>query len=239
VASLTAYLKQLREGDAAQRESAAKGLFDLGAESREAVPALLDALISEVDACPWLGTAIVELGPTADDTPKLREALYSNNSHVRFWAARATVNLGIAAFTLTRELIGLLCDQHSPVVDSVIWALGSIGAKAIPSLVEAAKSPNSQLRAQAVLALGRYPEHITSKLPTVLASLDDFDRHVRNCAALAVCSLAQGTHRNAVVDATIASPTLVHALERIASDPSFEVERQWPQRLLGWLSREG
>ncbi len=235
VESLDAHIQNLKSHDHSTRESAAQALHNVGAHAHSAVPALLEALLSEPDACPWVGTAIVTLQPTVGNIPKLREALHSANDHVRFWAARAIVRLGPDASPLIPDLIGLLCDPHHPVTDSVVWALGSIDREAIPPLIDAANGEDLQLQLRAILALGRYPEHIASKLPTILNALDADDPEVRNCAARAICSLAQSAHPNATIHDDVSHATLVDTVERIIADPSIDIEPDWPQRILGWL----
>lgn len=235
VESLTVHIQNLESRDGSTREAAAQALYNLGPRARPSVPALLDALLSEPDNCPWVGTAIVELQPTVSDIPKLRDALHSANQHVRFWAARAIVKLGPEGFPLVPDLIGLLCDPNDPVTDSVAWALGSIGREAVMPLIDAANADDSQLQSRAILALGRYPEHIKAKLPTIVNALDADDRDVRNCAARAICSLAQSAHPDTTIYDEASVATLVDTIERIVGDSSIEVEPDWPQRILGWL----
>lgn len=234
-ASVSENIQKLGSEDSADRESAAEALYRLGPAANVAIPALLNALIAEPNACPWVGTAIVELRPTKDDIPKLRIALRSPNSHVRFWAARACVKLGKAARPLIDELIGLLCDPHNPVSDSACWALGSIGSQSIPKLIQAAVGEDGELRGKAVLALGRYAEDLELRLPTVLDLLDDSDGHVRSCAARAVCSLGQHIHGKTESYSRAAVNSLIDALERISSDSAIQIESDWPQRVLGWI----
>ena len=232
-ASISANVRKLECEDSAERESAGEALYHLAATG--AMPSLLNALIAETDACPWIGTAIVEIGPSKDDIPKLRVALRSPNSHVRFWAARACVKLGTSARPLIGDLIRLLNDSHHPVSDSACWALGSIGARSIPKLIEVATGDDAEMRGRAILALGRYAEDLEQRLPTVLDSLDDPDGSVRSCAARAICSLGQQVHGKTEAYSTTTIKSLVDALEKISSGAAIEIETDWPQRVLGWL----
>lgn len=229
-------IELIRSIDRATRESAAQALYNFGAAAKSAVPVLWEALLAEPGACPWVGTLLVELGPSEEDIPKLRAALNSSNSHVRFWAARAAVKLGLKAQPLIPELIDLLCDSHHTVVDSVMWALGTIGTQSIPALIEAAKSTSAELRSKAVLALGRSSSEIELKLPTILEALNDADPQVRNSAGCAVCSLGQ-QYKNAKYSKSILD-TLVRALERILVDSPPDFPSEWPQRVLNWLREE-
>ncbi|MDX1929432.1 MAG: HEAT repeat domain-containing protein [Pirellulaceae bacterium] len=228
-------IKDLESSDPATREAAAHTLHDLGDDARLALPALFSAILREPDACPWVGTALARLGHLAPDIDALSSALRSENSHVRFWAARIAVNLGPDAEPLIPDLISLLCDTHHPVTDSVAWALGSIGHAAILPLVSAARSDDAQLRARAVLALGRYHENAALKLPEIIKSLDDADSSVRKHAAHAVCSLGQSAHPDSSVYDADTLALLLGALDRIGADSTIDVDEEWFGRICGWL----
>ena len=228
-------IDDLKFSDPARREAAAHALHDLGDGARLAVPALFDAILREPDACPWVGTAFTRLGHLAPDIDALASALHSENSHVRFWAARTAVKLGPVAEPLIPDLISLLCDTHQPVTDSVVWALGSIGHAAITPLITAARADDAQLRARAVLTLGRYHENAALKLPQIIKSLDDADPTVRKHAAHAVCSLGQFAHPDRSVYDTDTFALLLGALDRIADDSTIDVDAEWFDRICGWL----
>lgn len=230
-------ISALRSSDAATREAAAHALHDLGAVAKSAVPSLFDAILREPGACPWVGTALTQLGPLAPDMKSLAFALRSKNSHVRFWAARTAVKLGPTAEPVIPDLIALLCDQHHPVTDSVVWALGTIGPTAIPPLIAAARGYDPEVRARAILALGRYHEDAARKLPEIVESLDDPVANVRNHAARAICSLGQSAHPDPSVYDADTFAMLVKALDRIASDPSIDVDTEWLKRIQGWIRR--
>lgn len=228
-------VSDLKSSDAATREAAAHALHDLADKAKPAVPALFNAIIRESGACPWVGTALTRLGPLDPDMKALASALRSKNSHVRFWAARTAVKLGPTAERLIPELISLLCDHHQPVTDSVVWALGSIGPAAITPLIEAARGHDAQLRARAVLALGRYHENTDLKLPEIIRSLNDPVANVRNHAASAVCSLGQSAHPDPSVYDSDTLAILLSALDRIANDSTIDVDAEWLGRIRGWL----
>ena len=230
-------ISDLRSSDSATRELAARALHEIGAEAKPAVQSLFDAILREPDACPWVGTALTQLGPLAPDMKSLALALRHKNSHVRFWAARTAVKLGPTAEPLIPDLIALLCDTHYPVTDSVVWALGAVGRSAIAPLIAAACGNDADLRARAVLALGRYPEHAGEKLPSIVKSLDDPIANVRNHAARAICSLGQSAHHDQSIYDSDTFAILTTALERIASDPTIDVDTEWLGRIRGWLRR--
>jgi len=228
-------IEDLKSLDPATREAAAKALHDVGDDARIAVPALYYAILRECGACPWVGTALSRLGHLAPDLDALSSALHSDNSHVRFWAARTAVKLGSAAKPLIPDLISLLCDTHHPVTDSVVWALGSIGHAAINPLIDAARGDDAHLRARAVLALGQYHEDAEVKLPQIVRSLDDTDANVRNHAARAVCALGQSAHPDPSVYDNDTFSLLLNALNRITNDSTIEVDEEWLGRICRWL----
>lgn len=210
-------ISDLRSSDAATREVAAQALHDFGAEAKPAVQSLFDAILQEPDACPWVGAALTQLGPLAPDMKSLALALQSKNPHVRFWAARTAVKLGPEAEPLIPDLIALLCDPNHSVIDSVVWALGAIGRSAITPLIAASRCNDPELRARAVLALGRYPEHAEKKLPAIVESLDDSIANVRNHAARAICSLGQSTRPDPCVYDADTCAMLITGLNRIVA----------------------
>jgi len=232
---LQQYIDSLESSDASTREAAAHAIYNLGDAARDAAPALFAAILRESDACPWVGAALTRIGPLAPNFDALESALRSDNSHIRFWAARTAVKLGPDAEPLIPLLISLLCDSHHPVSDSVVWALGTIGIPAISPLIDATHDDDAELRGRAVLALGRYPQDAAIKLPVIVKSFDDPDTNVRRSAAHAICSLGQSAHpdRN-VYDAGTFS-TLVAAIDRIAGDNSIDVDAEWFGRIRGWL----
>lgn len=232
---LQQYIDDLESPDASTREAAAHVIHDLGDAAREAAPALYAAILREPDACPWVGTALSRIGSLAPNLNALESALRSDNSHVRFWAARTAVRLGPDAEPLIPVLIPLLCDSHHPVSDSACWALGTIGVPAISPLIDAARDSDANLRGRAALALGRYSENAAMKLPAIVESFDDTDPAVRRHAAHAICSLAQSAHpdRNVYDDETFSE--ILVSIERIANDDSIDVDAEWFGRICGWL----
>ena len=77
-------MHDLKSSDAATREEAAHALYDIGHDSKPAVPLLFNAILRETGACPWVGTALMSLGPLAPDMEAMKSALRSENYHVRF-----------------------------------------------------------------------------------------------------------------------------------------------------------
>jgi HEAT repeat protein len=237
------FIRDLKSPDQAVREASARSLSQLGAGAKPAVTALIDALLAESSACPSIGTAICRLGPSRDDLDVLRAALRHPNSHVRFWGARALVTLGPVAEPAIPELIPLLTDAQTTVVDSVIWALGAIGDASLDPLNAVATTADEALRRMALIALGSYADHIASKLQTVVNALDDCSPGIRRAAAWAVCSLAQRLRerkRNAKLsaDEQDALPILRRAIMRIETDPEIDQAPDWTSRIAAWLDAE-
>ncbi|WP_461509499.1 HEAT repeat domain-containing protein [Rhodopirellula baltica] len=232
---LQQYIDDLESPEASTREAAAHAIHDLGDAARDAAPALFAAILRESDACPWVGTALTRVGPLAPDLDALESALQSDNSHVRFWAARTSVKLGPDAEPLIPILISLLCDPELPVRDSVVWALGVTGDPAIAQLINAARGNDVELRGRAVLALGRYPHNAATKLPVIIESLDDNDAEVRRLAALAICSLGQSAHVDSVTYDDNTFSMLLDAINRLADDDTIEVDAEWFGRIRDWF----
>jgi HEAT repeat protein len=212
----------------------------LGARAQSVMPALIDALLAQVGPCPEIGSAIGVIGPVPRDLPGLRAALRSSNPHVRFWAARAIVELGPAGELAIPELLERLCDSEHPTVDSVMWALGSIDEPAIAALCEAAAGGRIELRRRALVALGRYPDHVSSRLPPILLAMNEPDASIRGAAACAVCSLLQNLHRRVDMSSEEAAavPALRQGLDRIAADGEIDIDRLWVARLIGWFNNK-
>src|ERR1700693_3394224 len=143
-------IRNLQSKDHGVRESAARDLCELGSAAQPAIPALLNALLAEPDACPWVGTAIFEIGTDATHVDALRMGLRHPNTDVRFWAARGLVKCGPGAEPAIPELIGALQDPHIPVRGSASWALKEIGKPAVLALCEAARNHESSPRGVAV-----------------------------------------------------------------------------------------
>lgn len=236
-------IRDLTSPEQAVREAAAKSLSDLGQAGRQAVPALIDALLAEPSACPWVGTAICALGPRVTDVAALRAALRSANSHARFWAARALVKLGPDSEPATPDLIHALTDASSPVADSAAWALGAIGEPSLGPLREAAANGDGFLRRKALLTLGRYVDHISAKLQTIISALDDDSPDIQRSAASAVCSLAQHItekRRSGGLSAAEqeALPILRWAIGRIEANPKINESPDWTARIAAWLNAD-
>ena len=235
VNQLQQYIDDLESLDASTRAAAADAIRDLGESAWSAAPALYAALLRESDACPAVGTALTHIGPLSPDLDALKSGLQSDNSHVRFWAARTSVKLGSDAEPLVPVFISLLCDPELPVRDSVVWALGVVGVPAIASLIDAARGHDAELRGRAVLALGRYPGDAAMKLPVIIESLDDPEAEVRRLAALAICSLGQSAHPDRSVYDDDTFSMLLDSIDRIADDDTVEVDAEWFGRIRGWL----
>lgn len=233
MAPLTTLIHDLKSNEAAVREAAAKTLHHLGEDGRPAYTELLQTLLDESGPCPWVGTAVVHIGPKVDDLPSLRQGLYHSNEQVRFWTARASVKLGEEGAPLTADLIKCLLDTHSPVIDSAMWALGSIGTVALEQLVQTANTASSPLRKMAILALGRYTDNLPKRVPIILASLENADPDIRNASANAIGYLAQSlwhSHKNDS-NPSLELTQLVKKLQVIADDDSFSIDREWLQRI--------
>ncbi len=235
---ISSLINDLKSEEQDTREAAARSLYELGLDAKSSIPALVDALLCESDACPWIGTAITEIGPDIEQLPKLQEALKHSNPNVRFWAARAAVKLGPSGEPLIEDLLLLLLDENHPVADSVLWALASIGEASIPKLIGVTERGSVPLRARALIGLGKFEEHTKSTLPILLQAMDDGDRHIRSAVGRAICGLAQGICDQPQLCDTVTTANLVAILSvvKLQEEQSrIDIEMGWADRVLGWM----
>lgn len=128
-------------------------------EREQAVNHLLDAITK-------IGKAVV---------PELIEALGDNESTVRRLAAQLLTRLPDER--AVGPLTDSLYDTHFDVCRASAEALASIGAPALPVLLEALHHPEAWIRQQAVIGLSK--SHDPEVLPALLDLLNDESREVR------------------------------------------------------------
>jgi HEAT repeat protein len=128
-------------------------------EREQAVNHLLDAITK-------IGKAVV---------PELIEALGDNESTVRRLAAQLLTRLPDER--AVGPLTDSLYDTHFDVCRASAEALASIGAPALPILLEALHHPEVWIRQQAVIGLSK--SHDPEVLPALLDLLNDESREVR------------------------------------------------------------
>jgi HEAT repeat protein len=159
------------------RQAAAEALGET--RRTDAIPYLMQALhdsfwwYEREQAVNHLLDAITKIGKAV--VPELIEALGDNESTVRRLAAQLLTRLPDER--AVGPLTDSLYDTHFDVCRASAEALASIGAPALPILLEALHHPEVWIRQQAVIGLSK--SHDPEVLPALLDLLNDESREVR------------------------------------------------------------
>jgi HEAT repeat protein len=232
-------IRALRDRDPKVRGGAARALETMGAQAKDAVPALIAALSDEEPP----DDPKAERGPSFDfwqregephpsgyysalraigspAVPAMLAQLSAPARRAPALALRALGFLGNDAKTAVPRLIGLLSDPD--LRGEAASALGGIGARdAIPSLITSMKDPDSGFRARAAEALGRIgwerqaaqyssPTIARGAIRPLALALKDSDPRVRAAAARALKDIGS--------EASVAIPELVAAVKDTAAE---------------------
>jgi len=173
---------------------AERGFKALGADARNAVPALIKIYKqnSSPSARRAAANALVEIGPAAKQAiPTLIKSAASTNSDVR---AFALYTLGRMAPEpeLVEVLIGGLHDPDRDVRYQAAYGLSSLAfmggdaKSAVPALIEALQDSYPGVRGGAALALGHIHSETGTVVPALIRSLRDREVFVRAQAAAAL-----------------------------------------------------
>jgi HEAT repeat protein len=146
---VTDLIKQLKSQDAGDRLSAARALGEMGPEAKQAIPALLEALMDQSYFVRENAAIVLRvMGPEA--IPELIEALKGRNDFVSGSAANVLAQIGPKAIpALTEALKG----QNDDLQRGASFALAGMGPEAIPALTEMLKDQNQFVRHRAGDAL--------------------------------------------------------------------------------------
>ena len=190
--------------------SAAFALGKIGPQTKEVVPALIQALKDDFGPRSAAATALGEIGPDAKDAvPALVEALKDENINVRRYAAGALGQIGSNAKEAVSALVQALKDNNdgvrryeetwlhpkkedgpSRLRRSIVEALGRIGPEAkeaVPLIVRSLKDDyDPNVRVAAVEALGEIGSEATEAVPALVEALEDYDSEVGQRAAKAL-----------------------------------------------------
>lgn len=182
---LPGLLRDLRQGDDADRIRAAKDLGRLGWLARDALPTLVEVLD---DPNPRVREAVAQaigqMGP--DALPSLAVMLRHPDKYVRRHAVWALGKLGPLARPLLPNLCQSLKDPDPRTATGAAQTLGQMGADAadaVPALAEAMRGTNIVLCRLAAKALSQIG---LPALATLMAHLRHSDPFVRGEAALAI-----------------------------------------------------
>src|SRR6266498_4423924 len=186
--SVNDLIQQLRSQDANIRAFAADTLARMGAEAKEAVPALAAALKDRDQFVRlYAARALRRMGAEAKEAAAaLIAALKDQDSSVRASAADALGRMGAEAKEAVTALIAALKDQDSSVRASAADALGRMGAEAkeaVTALIAALNDRDGDVRRSAARALRPMWAESKEAVPALTAALKDQDSSVRASAA--------------------------------------------------------
>jgi HEAT repeat protein len=204
--------RRFRNRETGMRMTAARYLAALGPAAAPAVPELISALQSRSAAAAAAADALAAIGPDAREAvPVLLHVLAKESGSLELRAAAALGRIGVAASDLpelSRLLaidqsnavytafesappvaathLGALVSSGDPVAaHNATYALGAMGpraASAVPALTMALQREPPQVRAGAVLALGKISAGDPAVLAAIRERLNDSDERVRSNA---------------------------------------------------------
>jgi HEAT repeat protein len=143
--AVPALIKSLRDKDEQVRDWSCWALKTMGAEAKEAVPALVDAMKTDTASnVRWsAANALGQIGPDAKAAiPALMNALRDDDPWLRWNAAIALSGMGPDAKVAIPRLVKALYDSEYIVRNGAVTALrdlGPIAREAIPDLIKTAK----------------------------------------------------------------------------------------------------
>jgi HEAT repeat protein len=129
----------------------------------------------------------------------LSDALKDPVFFVRGWTAFALAEIGPEAAAAVPALVATLKkpDEVEFVRRQVASALGRIGSKAVPELIEVLANDNERVRLGAILALNQIGAGAKSAVPPLVALLSDPAEFVRTAAAAALRAIDAGAEERA------------------------------------------
>jgi HEAT repeat protein len=213
-AAVPGLVEALKDSDPNVRATAGDTLRMLGVKAREAVPALLAALVAEQDDGPIraMVSALTAIGLDASMIPALSAAL-GRGPLSAYAAADALAGIGEASVPALLEIAktaGMGTEGHY-----AIDALGRIGpsaASAVPTLIEFLQAERSLHRPAAAEALGRMGSAAAPALPALVAGVRSDREYVRTACVKALTALGP-----------VAAPALPDLLA-LAGDDSQDVQ---------------
>jgi HEAT repeat protein len=173
-------------------------LGGMGAGGQAALPALIEGLKTADQLDPAVSErfrymmilSMGRMGPAAKDAvPCLLEVLRNKelDGQSRKEAAYTLGRIGPAAKAALPDLIGFVWTfEDGAINQAVTWALASIGADAVPALLDALKAREPDVRMRALHVLGRMGPRAKDALPQVRQATHDLDKSVAREAALTV-----------------------------------------------------
>ena len=219
--------------DAVYRDNAIHALGGIGRDAAPAVPRLARFLDSDDRILRHSVFSVLEKIGAPDESARafIRPWLTNSDLHERAQAALALAACGEPAEQILPTLIELAIDPHFPgegrdfdlsdrgaewtspgMRETLVASIASLGAAAVPQLIDTMHSRDPKVRRVAVLALGGIGPAASASVPRLMELLDD--DQVWDAAAEALGHIGDEAHA--------AVPKLVEALKaiRIPLDPS-------------------
>jgi HEAT repeat protein len=182
-ADVDVLVQQLKTGDADQRRGAAKSLYELGPEAKDAVPDLAQALKDkDLFVRRFAAQALGEVGPDAakQAVPALKAVLSDSKKEVVEAAATALGKMGTEGITTLTDLIKDK-KQDVNVKKLAVQGLGKAGPgakEAVPALIDVVKDSGApekgkkdmagaDLRVEAADALGDIGKDAADAVPAL------------------------------------------------------------------------
>lgn len=168
------------------RDDANKALLslqDIGSDAGAAIPALIEASYSKESAVSSGARKAIEyIGiRSTDDIDGLIKLLYHEERNVRLGGIEALKFLGPRAIKAVPDLTVLLDDKNSTTRTRALEALSEIqpSYETIPLLLEKLESDSVTTRSDAIRLLADYVDDSPSIVATIIQSLGDKQRTVR------------------------------------------------------------
>lgn len=179
-------LKLLSGNDAQIKMDTALVLGEIGPESRDAIPILVEFLSDEEELGKAAAQALGMIGP--DSTAALFEVFDGYDDVARVNAARAFAWMGAAGKDIAPELIKLFWDTK--LRSELAYSLSRMGTEILPLLLLAMVDTDTELRRGAAEAIGHIGPAAVSATPELIIALNGKDGTVRIEAAEALGKVA-------------------------------------------------
>jgi HEAT repeat protein len=193
VAALPILIKALDHRDPYLRQGAALVLIEIGAEGRDAVPALTKHAATDADLSTrqYCMQALGTMGPDAKTSvPALTNALKDAQFAIRREAAMALAKIGPAARTAVPDLVALLKNERELFVRidvaRALSLLGGMTKDAVPVLSAALKDPDQSVVLYSVVALGTIGPEAREAVPALQRLRYNHNPHIIKAAAEAL-----------------------------------------------------
>jgi HEAT repeat protein len=172
------------------RQRAAEELAALAPDSRDAVPALKEALLKDSSEAvrKAAGEALEKLGTSP--VVVLQELLQNPDANLRRFGMASLAEMGDRAAPVQKAIAqALRTDKDAGVRRNAVFALKAIGKKALPDLAPAVKDPDPGVRQAFIKALGEVAGEDPKTVPLLVQALGDPEPAVRFESAEALAAI--------------------------------------------------